>query len=74
MLYEEKCEMCLDLEAENRGHEGCWIHRANPGPWRIGNPKMSEILENAQAYSARLGSDYIAIGDAPLTPDDVLSI
>lgn len=72
--YEEKCDVCIAMEATGAGHQGCHIHRGNPCIWRKGCPKESNTVENAVKRSTKDGESYEPNGDSPITPFELLKI
>ena len=69
--YTESCDDCV--EEDRRGnYAGCRAHRGNIRLWRQGNPRNCEAVKNAFSQSSKDGSDYVAFGDSPLLPYELL--
>lgn len=67
--FYDSCEDCI--KAENIG---CRFHRGSPLLWRKGNPKNCTLIEDVLNKNTKDGSDYVAEGDSPLTPWELMDI
>jgi hypothetical protein len=78
--YQEPCSDCLRkydgcLAAENFQYKGgCRQHPSNPLLWRTGNPVTSSAVEDCVKELFRLHSAYVARGDSPITPSEILKL
>jgi hypothetical protein len=67
------CDECIALDG-NKEYQGCRFHRGAPRLWRQGNPKDCDLMTNVVNRNSKDGSDYMAQGDSPLTPWEVMDI
>ena len=71
--FSERCMNCIDMDRREDYH-GCIHHRMIPQLWRRGDPRTHQVLKNAVKTSYKNGSGYIAEGDSPLTPWELIQI
>ena len=71
--FSERCMDCIDMDRREDYH-GCIHHRMRPQLWRRGDPRTHQVLKNAVKTSYKNGSGYIAEGDSPLTPWELIQI
>ncbi|CAK4949207.1 unnamed protein product, partial [Aphanomyces euteiches] len=71
--FSDRCDACFH-ESDNNNYLGCRYHRGSPRLWRTGSPKLSELVENTAKSSWKESSDYIAQGDSPLSPWELMDI
>ena len=55
-------------------HRGCRFHHGKLLLWHTGNPKHCEFIRNTLKQNSNDGVGYIAGGDSPLTPWELLDI
>jgi hypothetical protein len=79
-IYQEPCSDCLRkydgcLGAENFEYRGgCRQHPSNPLLWLTGNPVTSSAVEDCVQELFKLHSGYVARGDSPLTPSELIKL
>ena len=71
--YSNACVECCKLLNEHQDKSGCPFHCYKPIHWRTGNPKTSTIIKNALHRNSKEGASYVAHGDSPLTPWELMS-
>ncbi|TPX74577.1 hypothetical protein CcCBS67573_g04170 [Chytriomyces confervae] len=73
--YCDPCNTCIELDKQGDrfGCDSC-RGRGFPRLWRRGNPCRNIDVKNTMARSTRNAAGYRALGDSPLTPQELLNI
>lgn len=73
--FQDACKDCWNMELKYGDHNnGCIRHRGSPCLWRRGDPRTQEVVTNAIKQAGKDSASYVAQGDSPLLPNELISL